>query len=107
VLTVTGLTDGEYLINDGVLPPSTQSQRNVRARQDIALADRCLDTAGDTFDPTEWAELAQQAATLRDQLHRNIRAQAAINQRITQTQEAHRHPRIDNLAAPRGPELSL
>ena len=93
--------------NDGVLPPSTQSQRNVRARQDIALADRCLDTASETFDPTEWAELAQQAAVLRDQLHRNVRGQAAINQRIAQTQEAQRHPRMDNVAAPRGLELSL
>jgi hypothetical protein len=92
--------------NDGVLLPSTQSQRNVRARQDVALADRCLDTATETFDPTEWAELAQQAASLRDQLHRNVRVQAAINQRIAQTQEAQRHPRIDNVAAPRGPELS-
>ena len=93
--------------NDGVLPPSTHSQGNVRARQDIALADRCLDTASDTFDPTKWAQLAQQAASVRDQLQQNVRVQAAINHRIAQTQEAHRHRGIDNVAAPRGPELSL
>jgi hypothetical protein len=93
--------------NDGVMPPSTQSQRNVRARQEITLADRCLDTTIDASDPTEWAELAEQAAALRDEVHRNIRVQAAINHRIAQTQEAQRHPRIDHVAAPRGPELSL
>jgi hypothetical protein len=93
--------------HDGVLPPPTQSQRNERARQDITLADRCLDTASDTSNPTAWAELAQQAAALRDELHRNIRVQAAVNHRIAQTQEAQHHPRIDTVAAPRGPELSL
>jgi hypothetical protein len=93
--------------NDGVTQPSTHSQRDVRARQDIALADRCLDTASDTFDPNEWVELAQQAAALRDQLHRSVRVQAANNQRIAQTQDAQRHPRIDNVAASRWPELSL
>jgi hypothetical protein len=93
--------------NDGVIPPSTHSQRNVRARQDIALADRCLNTASHTSDPTEWAELAQQAAALRDELHRNVRVQAAINHRTAQPQQAQRHPSIDNLAAPRGPEFSL
>ena len=93
--------------NDGVIPPSTHSQRNVRARQDIALADRCLDTASDTSDPTEWAELAQQAAALRDELHQNVRVQAAVNHRIAQTQEAQRHLSIDNLAAPTGARLSL
>ncbi len=93
--------------HDGVIPPSTQNRQTVRARQDITLADRCLDTASHPADPTVWAELAQQAAALRDELHRNARVQAAINNRIAQTQEAQHHLRIDNVVAPQGPELSL
>jgi conjugative relaxase-like TrwC/TraI family protein len=93
--------------NDSATLASTHSQHTARARQDIALADRCFDTSIDSSDPTEWAKLAQQAATLRDELHRNIRLQAAVDRRVAQTQQAQRHPGVDTFAAPRGPELSL
>ena len=76
-------------------------------QQEITLADRCLDTSVDSSDPAEWAKLAQQAATLRDEVHRNVKLQAAIDRRIAQTQQAQRHPEIDNVATPHGPELSL
>jgi hypothetical protein len=86
---------------------STHSQRTAHARQEITIADRRLDTSIDSSDPAEWAKLAQQAATLRDELHRNIRLQAAVDRRIAQSQQAQRHPAVDTFAAPRGPELSL
>jgi hypothetical protein len=93
--------------NGGVIAPPTRSPRNDRVRQEITLADRCLDTTIDTPDPTKWAELEQQAAALRDEVYHNVRVQAAMNHRISQTQEAQRYPRIENVTAPRGPELSL
>ena len=86
---------------------STPSQYTARARQEITLADRRLDTSVVSSDPAEWAKLAQQAATLRDEVHRNVKLQAAIDRRIAQTQQAQRHPEIDNVATPHGPELSL
>jgi conjugative relaxase-like TrwC/TraI family protein len=93
--------------NNNATLASTRSQRTARARQEITLAERCLDTGIDSSDPAEWAKLAQQAATLRDELHRNIRLQAAVDRRIAQTQQAQRQPGVDTFAAPRGPELSL
>ena len=86
---------------------ASHSQYTARARQEITLADRCLETSINPSDPAEWAKLAKQAATLRDQAHHNIRLQAAIDLRIAQTQQAQRHPGIENVATQPGPGLSL
>jgi hypothetical protein len=93
--------------NDNATLVSTHSQHTARARQEVALAERHLGTSIDSSDPTEWATLAQQAATLRDELHRNIRLQAAVDRRTTQTRQAQIRPGVDTFATPRGPELSL
>jgi hypothetical protein len=93
--------------NNSATLASTHSQRTAHARQEITLADRRLDTGIDSSDPAEWAKLAQQGATLRDEPHRNIRLQAAGDRRIAQTQQPQRQPGVDTFAAPRGPELSL
>jgi hypothetical protein len=82
---------------------TAHSQHTARARQEIILADRYLDTSIDSSDPAEWAKLAQRAATLCDKVHRNVRLQAAIDRRIAQTQKAQRHPGVDNVFTPRGP----
>ena len=93
--------------NNSATLASTHSQHTAHARQEIAIADRRLDTSMDSSDPAEWAKLAQQAATLRDEVHRNIRLQAAVDRRTTQTQQAQIRPGFDTFATPRGPELSL
>jgi hypothetical protein len=69
--------------NDRVLPSSSPSQRTVRARQEIELADRYLDdTSIDISDPREWATVAQQATRLVDQAYRDLRARNSINRPI-------------------------
>jgi conjugative relaxase-like TrwC/TraI family protein len=93
--------------NDSATLVSTHRQHTARARQEITLADRYLDTSIDSSDPAEWAKLTQRAATIRDEVHRNIRLQAASDPRIAQTQQAQHHPRVDNVATPLGPGLSL
>ncbi len=53
--------------NDGISPPWTGWSHSDRARQEIAVADRLLEAKSGATNPTEWAELAQQAGTLWEQ----------------------------------------
>jgi hypothetical protein len=87
---------------------STHRQRTALAWQEIRLADQCLDINSiDSSDPAEWTKIAGQAATLGDEVHRNIRPQAAIERRIAEMQQAQRHPGVENAATRPGPDLSL
>jgi hypothetical protein len=94
--------------NDGVSPPWTGlSQQTDRARREIKIADRLLQVESDGIGPAEWAELAQQAATMREQALRDLRVPNAYEQKMTATREAEHHLGIDLSANPRGPEVSL
>ena len=53
-------------------PPPVQSPVMGRARQDVAIADRLLQSSADLADPASWAELAGQAAALRKEAQRLI-----------------------------------
>ena len=94
--------------NDEVSPPSTGWSRQAdRARQEITIADRLLETSDHAGDPTEWAKLAGQADTLRKEAHRQVIAQRALESRMSPFPQKQWSPGIDNSAAPGGPELSL
>ena len=45
-----------------------------RARQEVAIADRLLHSSPDLADPADWAELAGQAAALRNEAQRLMMA---------------------------------
>jgi hypothetical protein len=72
--------------NDGVSPRARWSLQTDRARQEIAVADRVLQAKSGRLNPTDWAELAQQAATIREQAVRKS--------------ESSEHLRADNVAKP-------
>jgi conjugative relaxase-like TrwC/TraI family protein len=78
-----------------------------RARQEIAIADRVLQAKSGDLDPTEWAEIAHRAATIRDQALRDLRVRKAFEQTSSPTRQAQRHLGIDYSAASRGPEVGL
>jgi predicted nucleic acid-binding Zn-ribbon protein len=64
--------------NDGAISPWTVwSPQTDLARRQIAIADRVLQAGNDRLGPTEWAELAQQAGTVFDQVLRAERDRAA------------------------------
>ncbi len=64
--------------NDGASPPWTGwSPQTDLARRQIAIADRVLQASSERPGPTEWAELAQQAGIVLDQLLRAERDRAA------------------------------
>ena len=64
--------------NDGASPPWTGwSPQTDLARRQIAIADRVLQAGNDRSGPTEWAELAQQAGIVFDQVLRAERDRAA------------------------------
>ncbi len=94
--------------NDATSAPSTgRSQEAERARQEIVIADRLLETRDRAVDPVEWANLAGQAAILRKAAHRQLAAQRAHDSRMSPFPQARWSPEIDNSAERRGPELSL
>jgi hypothetical protein len=94
--------------NDGVLPPSAPSQRTVRARQEITLADRYLDdTRIDMSDPVEWQTIAQQAARLVDQAHQNVRAWNSISRLTTPGPRSQWSLDLGMSAHHSGPELEM
>jgi hypothetical protein len=94
--------------NDGVSPPWTGwSQQTDRARQEIKIADQLLDVEAGDLKPTEWAELAQQAATIREQALRDLKVRNTFEQTISLTRQAEHHLGIDYSAGPRGPEIGL
>ena len=91
--------------NDGLSPPWTGwSPQTDRARKEIMVADRHLESNTDRINPGEWAELAKQASTICDNMLKDLR------QAHEQTVEPHQlehHLHIDYSARPTGPELSL
>jgi hypothetical protein len=94
--------------NDGVSPPRTGwSQRDDRARQEIAVANRLLEAKSAVTNPTEWAELAQEAGTLREQALRDLRVRRAYHETMAPNHQAEHQPRIDHSVRHRGPEIGL
>jgi hypothetical protein len=94
--------------NDGLSPPWTGwSQQTDRARQEIKIADQLLDVEAGGLKPTEWAELAQQAATIREQAVIDLKVRKAREQTTPPTHQAEHHLDIDYSAGPRGPEIVL
>jgi hypothetical protein len=64
--------------NDGALPPWTGwSPQTDLGRRQVAIADRVLQASCERPGPTEWAELAQQAGAVFDQVVRAERDRAA------------------------------
>ena len=75
--------------NDGVRPPRAGwSQHDDRARQEIAVADRLLEAKSAVTNPTEWAELAQQARSLREQALRDLRARRPYHETMAPNYQA-------------------
>jgi len=69
--------------NDGKSPPWTGwSQQMQAAKEEIAVADRLLETSV-APEPTEWANLAREAASLREHLHRRAGARHVAQQLLT------------------------
>jgi hypothetical protein len=94
--------------NDGVSPRIVWSPQTARARQEIATADRLLRAKSGSLNPSEWAELAHQAATIREEVVRDLRVRKAFEPKMWPTHNAERRLRIDSsAAAPQGPEIGL
>jgi hypothetical protein len=94
--------------NDGVSPPQTGwSQHDDRARQEIAVADRLLEAKSAVTNPTQWAELAQQARTIREQALRDLRVRRAYHETVTPNHQAEHQLSIDRSRRPGGPEIGL
>lgn len=72
------------------IPPSVPKQHATRARQEIALADRCVTAEGDTTNPDGWAELAHQATALRHEALRDRLTRMAANQHFLVGQQTTR-----------------
>jgi hypothetical protein len=69
--------------NDGKSPPWTGwSQQTQAAREEIAVADRLLETSI-APEPAEWADLAREAATLREHVHRSAALRQVAQQLLT------------------------
>ncbi len=93
--------------NDGVSLRTGWSRQTDRVRREIAVADRLLEAKSGGLSPTEWAELAQQAATIREQALRDLRVRQTFEQTNSPTRKAEHHLGIDSSPRPRGPELGL
>jgi hypothetical protein len=91
--------------NDGVSPRKAWSPQTDRARQEIAVADGLLEAKSGRLDPTEWAELARQAATIREQAVRNLRVRKTIEQKMAPTHQPDYHLGIDHSVGPLGTEI--
>jgi hypothetical protein len=93
--------------NDGFSPPWTGwNPQTDRARKEITVADWHLESKADGINPSEWAELAEQASTIRDDMIKDLRVRQAHQQTIQPHQVEH-HLHIDHSARPAGPQLSL
>jgi hypothetical protein len=94
--------------NDGNASSWTGSSRQTgRARQEIAIADRLLEPKSGGLHSTEWAELAQQAATIRAAAIRDLRMRKTFEQTISPHHPSEHRVGIDYLGGPRGPEIGL
>jgi hypothetical protein len=77
-----------------------------RARQEVAIAGRLLHSSAELVDPADWAELAGQAAALRREAKRLLRARTTIDRLLTPAQQVKTSLGMGD-AAQQGPELSL
>jgi hypothetical protein len=94
--------------NDGRLPVWTGwSQQTDRVRHEIAAAARVHAASSDRADPTEWADLAEQAAVVFDQIRRVERSRAARQRPAGQWEQAHPIPWIDPAAERLEPGITL
>ena len=94
--------------NDGVSPPWTGwSKQADRACCEIKIADQLLQVESGGINPTQWAELAEQAATIREQALKDQRVRNAYEQKMTPTHEAEHHLGIGHPAVPLGPQIGL
>jgi hypothetical protein len=94
--------------NDSVSPSWTGwSRQTDRARQEIAVADRLLEAKSDGLNPTDWAELAQRAARIREAAARDLRIRKTFEQTMSPTHQPEYHLGIDYSAGPQGPEIGL
>ena len=85
--------------------PTRQSPAMARARLEVAIADRLLHSNADLADPAGWAELAGEAAALRNEAQRLMTARddrPAAGSSATGTAQS----RMGD-AAQQGPELGL
>ena len=87
-------------------PPTGRSPAMARARQDVAIADRLLQSTADAADPAGWAELADRAAALRNEAQRLIVARATIDRLVAPAQWVQPSHGMGD-AARQGPEVSL
>ena len=93
--------------NDGIRLPATGGSLAVgRARQEVAIADRLLHSSPDLTDPAGWAQLTGQAAALRNEAQRLMRARATIDRLLAPAQQVQPSRGMGD-AAQQGPELSL
>ncbi|HVA73753.1 MAG TPA: MobF family relaxase [Acidimicrobiales bacterium] len=96
--------------NDGISPPWTGwSQQTDRARREIKIADQHLKLVYEPggINPAEWAELAQRAATISEQVVRDLRIRNTFEQTMTPAHQAEHHLGIDRSVGLRGPEIDL
>jgi conjugative relaxase-like TrwC/TraI family protein len=93
--------------NDGVSPRTRWSPQTDRGPQEIAVADRLLESKSGSLNPTQWAELAQHAATIREQVVRDLRVRKTFDQTMSPTHHAEHHLGIDYSAGSSGPEIGL
>jgi len=92
---------------DGRFPTGTQwSAQNDRARKQILVADRLLKASGGGHTPTEWADLAQRASAVLDQLRRVERDRASRQRAAGHWQQP--DPALLDFGTERaGPHISL
>ena len=77
-------------------------------RREIKIADQLLHVeSGGIINPAEWPDLAQQAATIREQVVRDLRVRNAYEQTMTAAHEAEHHVSVDLSAGPQRPEIGL
>lgn len=93
--------------NDGLSEYAGWSQQTQRARQEIRLAGKLLKVEPGGINPAEWAELAQQVATIRDRTIRDQRVRNAVEQTMAPTHQAEQHHHIELSIRPGGPEIGL
>ena len=93
--------------NDGAGPSWTGgSQQAQAARQEIAVADRLLETSGAPA-PAEWINLTREAATLREQLHRRAVVRQVTEQLFKASARPQWSPGTDGRVAEHEQEPSL
>jgi hypothetical protein len=93
--------------NDGTASPWTGWEKEIaRARQEIAIADRIIQSQ-DTDGPAHWARLADQAASIVEQAHRNSKIRTALDRLATAGQQPPPILVMEHAAHRREPEVGM